>query len=113
MRRADRLTSGADFRRTYSAGRRTSTKAVVVHVNLTGEDRPPRLGVSAGKAIGGAVTRNQAKRRLREAASPLYSTLPRGADVVLSATAAAPEMAYQDLVDSVRDAFGRIGARRA
>jgi ribonuclease P protein component len=108
MARAGRLTSAADFRRTYISGRRASTRSVVVHVNATGEDRPPRVGVSAGRAVGGAVQRNRAKRRLRAAVETVRPKLAAGQDVVLVATPVALIVEFQELADSVANAISKV-----
>ena len=110
MPRAGRLTTTADFRRTYAAGRRISTRAVVVHVNATDEPRPARIGVSAGVSTGNAVERNRSKRRLREAIRPLRGALGNGVDAVFVATAATRSCAFQELVDSARGSVAKAGA---
>lgn len=42
-----------------------------------------RVGVAAGKSIGGAVQRNRAKRVLREAMRPLLNEVIGGQDILL------------------------------
>ena len=107
---AGRLTSAADFHRTYEAGRRAATKAVVTHALATGERREARVGISAARGMRGAVERNRAKRRLREAIKPLREDLGAGVDVVFVATAQAIRVKFQDLVDSARASAARAGA---
>jgi ribonuclease P protein component len=48
---------------------------------------PPRvkIGVAAGRTVGTAVTRNRAKRLLREAMRPLIPNLASGLDLILIA----------------------------
>jgi ribonuclease P protein component len=110
MPRANRLTSAADIRRTYSQGRKASSPIVVAHVLLSGETRPARIGVSAARGIGGAVQRNRAKRRLREAVRGLAPSLAPGADVMLVANRQAAIVEFQELADSVGTALERAGA---
>ena len=109
MPRASRLTSAADIRRTYAEGRKASSPAVVAHVLLSGEARPPRIGVSAARGIGSAVQRNRAKRRIREAVRGLDRPLVDGADVMLVASRTAAALEFQELVSSVEAALGRAG----
>ena len=113
MPRDGRLTSAADFRRTYESGRRATSGSVVVHALATGEPRVPRIGVSASRAIGSAVTRNRAKRRLREAVRSLGRPLEPGVDAVFVATRETRTVEFQELVDSVRDAAVKAGALSA
>lgn len=56
---------------------------------------PARSGFVVSKAVGGAVTRNLVKRRLR--AIVHETTLPTGTDLVLRAHPASAEAAYTDL----------------
>ncbi|MFH1330280.1 MAG: ribonuclease P protein component [Actinomycetota bacterium] len=56
----------AEFRRVRREGKRRRVGGVTV-VAAPGGPRSPLVGVLAGKAVGGAVQRNRAKRRLREA----------------------------------------------
>jgi ribonuclease P protein component len=54
-----------DFARTIREGRAAAREAFVIHcLSVPGEKR--LLGVVCGRRVGKAVTRNKAKRRLRE-----------------------------------------------
>jgi len=67
---------------------------------------PARAGFTATRKIGGAVVRNRAKRRLREAARlllPLHGC--DGVDYVFIARAATPERAWPALLDDVKTAL--------
>jgi ribonuclease P protein component len=110
MRRTGSLTSTADFRRTYASGRRASAKTVVAHVLDTGELRPARVGVSAARGLGGAVQRNRAKRRLREAIRRLRNSMRPGIDAVFVATTETTSVPFQELVDSVAATASKAGA---
>jgi ribonuclease P protein component len=110
MQRPPRLTSAADIRRTYTEGRKAASPAVVVYVRTSGEDRPARIGVSAARGVGGAVERNRAKRRLREALRRIGGSIPPGSDLMVVATSLTAEVEFQELVDSVRRSLGKAGA---
>jgi ribonuclease P protein component len=47
-------------------GRRADVNGVLV-ITAPGESGPAQVGIVAGRAVGNAVRRNRAKRRLREA----------------------------------------------
>jgi len=84
--RSGRLTRSAEFERVYRRGRRLSGRYVVLYAfPREPRDAPPRLGVVAGKRVGSAVTRNRAKRLLREAFRALGDEAPTGVDCVLVA----------------------------
>lgn len=112
MGRTGRLTSPADFHRTYAEGRRASASAVTVHVRASSEDRPPRIAVTAARGHGGSVQRSRAKRRLREALRVMQDEVRPGADVVLVAQASATQADFHDMVNSLRRALAEAGGCR-
>jgi len=66
LQRRERLTSAAAFRQVFRKGVRLDGRLfmLIATANDRGHDR---LGLAVGKRVGGAVVRNTAKRRLREA----------------------------------------------
>ncbi|MGH3083686.1 MAG: ribonuclease P protein component [Gaiellaceae bacterium] len=85
MQRRHRLSRSRDFDAVYRHGRSVSTRFLVLYrFDREGEsDGEARLGIAVPKKIGGAVTRNRIKRRLREAWRELLPQVPGGADYVL------------------------------
>ena len=78
-------------------------------------DGDPAIGIgfTATKRIGGAVVRNRAKRRLREAARQLIPAHGiAGADYVLIARQACAERPWPRLLDDVKTALIRLAADR-
>ncbi len=83
--------------------------AVVVQARDRGDGEAMRAGFTATKKIGGAVVRNRAKRRLREAARallPLHG-LP-GHDYVFVARATTVDRNWAGLLDDVKAALIRL-----
>jgi len=69
------------------------------------------VGFTATKRIGGAVVRNRAKRRLREAARLLLPAHGRpGHDYVFIARQGAAERPWPRLLDDVKSALIRLAA---
>ena len=76
-------------------------------------DADPRLGVSVGRKVGGAVERNRVKRLLREAFWSAAVELPERHDFVIVARPAAAELAErggeQAVEESLRDLLRGAG----
>ena len=91
-----RLSRSAEFDRVYREGRSHASRYLVLHSFPRGSevgDDEPRLGISVGRKLGGAVERNRVKRLLREAFWAHATELPAGHDFVLVARPDAGELA--------------------
>ncbi|MBL4620234.1 MAG: ribonuclease P protein component [Marinicaulis sp.] len=68
-----------------------------------------RFGLTVTKKLGGAVTRNRIRRRLRAAAKAVFPNYARpGDDYVLIARAAAYDRNYAALLDDMKRALLRL-----
>lgn len=76
------LRRSSDFRRVLSSGRRVRRGGVTVAMSPNSAD-VIRIGLVVGKAVGNAVQRNRAKRRLRHALAA--TPLEQGMDYVIIA----------------------------
>lgn len=88
--------------------------AVVVQARPRGDEDPTiRVGFTATKRIGGAVDRNRAKRRMREAARLMLPLHARpGVDYVIIARGGVTRRAWDRLLDDVKSALIRLAADR-
>lgn len=106
--RAGRLVSHADFSRVYREGRRYPGETLVLYLRATAAER--RVGVTAGRRLGGAVVRNRAKRRLREAFRRVEPRLCGRGDIVLVARSGIAQAGFAEIVQEMNAlcAAGRL-----
>ena len=109
--RRRRLSRSAEFDRVYRHGRSVSSRHLVLYAfprdgsaaaksggppEDSGEEHVPRLGVSVGRRVGAAVSRNVVKRLLREAFWSLASVLPPDHDYVVVARGDTAKLAERE-----------------
>ena len=68
-------------------------------------DGPRRAGFAVGRQIKGAVQRNRARRRLREAYRAARDVAPASVDVVVIGRASVLTRTSRVLIDDLREAF--------
>jgi ribonuclease P protein component len=81
--RSSRLLKHADFQKVYQQGRKHFSGNVVAFYHESGRCGGPRVGLTMGKVLGGAVERNRIRRRMRAAICRHLAELTRPLDLVL------------------------------
>jgi len=113
MQRAQRLRANEDFLRVRRQGRSWAHPLVVLLVAPGAEaGTPTRVGFSASRRVGNAVTRNRARRRVREAVRLAYPEVAPGWDLVFVVRPAAAGARFDELRAAVRALLGRAALLR-
>jgi ribonuclease P protein component len=112
-RKRRRLSRSGDFDRVYRDGRSHANRYLVVYSFPRAGDDEPRLGISVGRKVGGAVARNQVKRMLRDAFWACADDLPDGHDFVIVArpdiATVADERGAAGVEEELRGVLGNAG----
>jgi len=110
--RSARLRKHADYQRVYQESRRYSSPSMTWFFRARSSEDPagaqPRVGLTAGRALGGAVERNRIRRRMREAVRLHWSELPPRVDVVLHPRRTVMEMEFARLEREVARIFSSV-----
>jgi ribonuclease P protein component len=112
LRAGQRLKRSVDFRAVREQGRRMDCGAFQLIWRVPPADAvpsPARVGVVASRvAVGNAVHRNRAKRRLRELYRRNQQLVPAGCDLVLTARAALLRLDFAEANARFVQACGKI-----
>lgn len=77
MKRYDKIKQNWEFRRLYSRGKSLVSPAFILYYGKGKADRV-RLGITAGKKFGTAVSRNRAKRLITAAFDEVLPQIKKG-----------------------------------
>lgn len=104
--RAGRLSRRSAFQAIFRHGKRTERPSLLVLWRRW--EGPCQVGFAVSRRVGGAVRRNRAKRRLREAYRTTPHNLPAGLQLVCVAKEAAVDAPFEMLQREMREALATI-----
>lgn len=112
-----RLLKHADFKRVYENGKRQFSGNLTVFF-LPRSTEPesdlqgPRVGITVGRALGGAVHRNRIKRRVREAVRDRMGLISQSpVDIVINPKKTVLTIEYEPLVMELSRAFEAVSRK--
>ena len=108
MQQLVKLKLNRDFKRLYGRGKSVVSAGVVVYY-MKNRTNSVRLGITAGKKIGGAVERNRAKRIIRAAFRECLPYVTCGYDFVVVARGKILNMKSTDVASTIKKQFGTVG----
>ncbi len=110
--RSARLRKHADYQRVYRDSRRYSSASMSYFFRARSNEDPagaqPRVGLTAGRVLGGAVERNRIRRRMREAVRLHLDELPPRVDVVLHPRRSVLDIDFARLEHEVARIFASV-----
>ncbi|MCH5185714.1 MAG: ribonuclease P protein component [Oscillospiraceae bacterium] len=108
MKNTVSLKLNKDFKRLYYKGKSVSGGYVVVYTmkNRLGINR---LGLTAGKVVGNAVSRNRVKRLMRESYRLMEDRLETGFDIVIVSRSRAPLQSCDKIMKDTEFAMKKLG----
>jgi ribonuclease P protein component len=108
VERQFRLTRTTDFMRVRRSGKSYAHPLVVLVA--AHQDGPAiRIGISASHAVGNAVQRNRAKRRIRACITGLIAVIKPGHDLIFLARRPIVQADYPELCRAIENLLNRAG----
>lgn len=101
MKKEYRIKKNKEFQAVFKNGQSFANRQFVVYVMDQPEQLHFRVGLSVGKKIGNAVTRNRIKRLIRQVIFEFAPELNQNKDYVIIARMPAADMAYEEVKKSL------------
>lgn len=101
------LCRNSEFQRLYRRGK-SAVRPTLVMYAIKGRQGQIRLGITAGKKLGGAVERNRAKRRLRELFRLMQPDIKPNIDICIVARGRVLNAPYDKLFRDFKSALEEL-----
>lgn len=107
MKKAFRIKDNEEFQLVFKKGKSFANRQLVVYYMEREGQAHYRVGISVGKKIGNAVTRNRIKRHLRHAFQDLEEQISKPHDIIIIARQPTKDMAYDQFKKSLTHLLSR------
>ena len=107
---SESLKKSADFRKVYNGRKSRADRYIVMYVLANGTGRN-RLGISVSKKVGNSVSRNRARRLMREGFRGLSDGLDTGYDLIFIARNTIGGRKMPEVRSSMERAARKAGVR--
>lgn len=101
MKKAYRIKKNDEFQYLFKHGKSFANRQLVIYYVEKSDQEHFRIGLSVGKKIGNAVTRNRIKRYLRQAFHELEKDIKNQFDIVIIARQPTKEMNFHEMKKSL------------
>lgn len=101
MKKAFRIKDNEEFQLVFKKGKSFANRQLVIYYMEKMGQSHFRVGLSVGKKIGNAVTRNRIKRHLRHGFQDLADKLSGSYDIVIIARHPTKDMTYKEFKKSL------------
>ncbi|MHC5250035.1 ribonuclease P protein component [Enterococcus sp. LJL90] len=97
MKKAYRVKRESDFQKVFKQGQSCANRKFVIYTLDKPDNQHFRVGLSVGKKIGNAVTRNRVKRQIRAAIYQLKDQLKPQQDFIVIARPAVKDLPMAEI----------------
>lgn len=102
-----RIKKNSEFQHAFKFGKSFANRQLVIYYVEREDQEHFRIGLSVGKKIGNAVTRNRIKRYLRQAFHELKDKITYPYDIVIIARHPTKNMQYKEIKKSLMHLLSR------
>lgn len=102
LKKQYRIKKNKEFQEIFRTGQSFANRELVIYYRKKNDQKHFRVGISVGKKIGNAVTRNRIKRYIRECFIHLEDNLKQEYDIIIIARNQSVHLSYERLCKSLQ-----------
>lgn len=102
LEKAYRIKKNSEFQDIFNTGNSFANRELVIYYRMKNDQAHFRLGISVGKKLGNAVTRNRIKRYIRESFTELKGRLKAEYDIIIIARNRSVHLDYNHMLKSIK-----------